>query len=159
MFAFPSPPDITNTTSSPFEERRGHEETCVTTGPSSPPEPTLFIGYKADVPALRREAPTTTTTDELLLNRPAASPSGQTPIHEEDEVSRAREARLMLLARRYERVASPEDDARMHILTQRLRRLAPRVTESDTNELSSMFGELEAMSESVSAIRRRYGLP
>jgi hypothetical protein len=157
VFALPSPPDITNTTSSPFEDRRGREETFVTGDRSVPAEPTLFIGYKSDVPTLRHDVPTTITTAELQQSQPAAASLAQART-QEDEVSRTREARLMLLARRYERAANTEDEARLHILTERLRRLAPRVTEADTTELSTMVGELEAMSENVSEIRRRYGL-
>ena len=62
----------------------------------------------------------------------------------ESEAEAANRARLELLARRYvAKQLSPEEDARLAILTQKIRRLIPRVTIEDFERLESMAEESE----------------
>ena len=65
--------------------------------------------------------------------------------------------RLTLLARKYAMSDkfSTEGDARLSILTERLRRLIPAVTEKEVEFLEEVAGELDRISESENEIRRR----
>lgn len=49
-------------------------------------------------------------------------------------------------------------DARLAILTARLRKLSPRVTSADIDKLTTMVGELEQVSSNLEEIRRKFGL-
>jgi hypothetical protein len=67
----------------------------------------------------------------------------------ESEAEATNRSRLELLARRYvTKQLSPEEDARLAILTEKIRRLIPRVTIED-------FERLESMAEESDAIRIR----
>ena len=70
-------------------------------------------------------------------------------IASESEAEATNRARLELLARRYvTKQMSPEEDARLAILTQKIRRLMPRVTMED-------FDKLEVIAQDSEAIRTR----
>lgn len=148
--------DITPTSVAAYEDRRGREETFVRDDPAQEPEGTPFVSYRDLVPSSLREGQTT----------PAAAGHPEIPVAElappapngEDAVVRARDARVALLARRYEGVSSVEDEARIKILTLRLRRLSPRVTETDLADLDAMVGELEKVSTNLDAIRAKFGV-
>jgi hypothetical protein len=75
-----------------------------------------------------------------------------------DELTRTREARLALLARKYEGQASTEDVARIHLLTERLRRLDPRVTEGERRAAQEVVESLERVTLAVTNIRNEFGL-
>lgn len=78
---------------------------------------------------------------------------------EPSPVEVARDHRLAILARKYEGATlSREDEARVAILTQRLRRLAPRVTKLSWTIAEEAVAELEAVSVSVDEIGAKYGL-
>lgn len=70
----------------------------------------------------------------------------------------ARDNRLALLARKYGAGATPEDEGRLMILTQRLRALAPHVTEDDVTRLEQARGLMASADATVAELRERYGL-
>ncbi|MBN1610022.1 MAG: hypothetical protein JW940_25575 [Polyangiaceae bacterium] len=121
----------------PYDERRGREETVAEERPNPRLilDATLFVGYSAGVPAFRKVEDTTPTSTELATGQPETEPPGEA-VQLEDEASRACDARVALLARSLEGSLSAEDSARLQILTQRLRRLVPRVTGEDLEQLS-----------------------
>ena len=74
----------------------------------------------------------------------------------EDESEMANSERLELLARRYaDQKFSPEEGARLAVVTARIRRLIPRVTETDLENLAVVAEEVHEVSARVSTITRR----
>lgn len=68
-------------------------------------------------------------------------------------------ARLELLARLYvSKHLSPEEDARLAIVTEKVRRLIPRVTVEDFEALETMASESEAIRAANVGRRRRLGI-
>jgi hypothetical protein len=151
MLAF----DLTPTMSTAYEEKRGREETAVVSFQRERPnfDETLFIGFHGEVPLLKRQTDPTPTTEELRTGR-GGNPRGQS----DDEVLKARDARLALLARKYEGVASAEDGARLQILTERLRKLAPRVTPHDLEQVVEMVADAESIAARLAAVKDKFGL-
>jgi hypothetical protein len=85
--------------------------------------------------------------------------SPQQPEPTRTELEAASEHRLAILARKYEgAVLTREDVARVAILTQRLRRLAPRVTHLSWTIAEDSVQELEATAARASEIGAKYGL-
>lgn len=77
---------------------------------------------------------------------------------EYDVMEAARDQRITLLARKYEgRSLDVEEKARLKILTERLRRLVPRVTPEDWEELTELAEIAVGFDERHQAIRRRLG--
>lgn len=161
MLAAGSFSDITAANVYTFEERRGRrrgqEETVVGERPVPAFEQTVFVSYRSSVPSMNRGGVSTATAAELRDAFPSKSLEQLAP-EADDPVIRARDARVALLARKYESISTTEDDARLQILTQRLRRLSPRVTPEDLNRLSTMVGELEETSADLDEIRGKFGL-
>lgn len=97
-----------------------------------------------------------------LQTHPVLSQLWQTPPESPAEPSRldvAREHRLAILAQQFEGVElTREDEARVAILTQRLRRLAPRVTHKAWTIAEESVSALEAVSARVDEIGTKYGL-
>ena len=75
-----------------------------------------------------------------------------------DEISEARDRRIELLVRKFDKTSTTEDDARFHILTQKLRRLVPRVTERETNQLASTVAMIEEFTTDLDATKTKHGL-
>lgn len=76
-----------------------------------------------------------------------------------DPVQQAQDHRLAILAKKYEGTQlTREDEARVAILTQRLRRLLPRITTKSWTIAEESVGELEAVAANVGEIRAKYGL-
>lgn len=77
----------------------------------------------------------------------------------QDEVRKAQEGRVLLLARKYElgRV-SPEESARLQILTERLRRLDPAITAGDWERAIDVAEDIRAQSAELEAFAVEYGL-
>ncbi len=151
--------DITAANVHTFEERRGRrgrEETVVGERPVSAFQQSVFVSYRLSVPSINRGGASTATAAELREAFP--SELEQLAPEADDPVIRARDARVALLARKYESISTTEDDARLQILTQRLRRLSPRVTREDLNSLSTMVGQLEETSADLDEIRGKFGL-
>lgn len=160
MLAVESLPNITAANVYTFEERRGRrrgEETVVGERPVLAFQPTEFVSYWSSVPSMNRGGLSTATAAELREAFPSKSLEQLAP-EADDPVIRARDERLALLARKYESMSTREDDARLQILTQRLRRLSPRVTPEDLNSLSTMVGQLEETSADLDEIRAKFGL-
>lgn len=138
-------------------EGRGREETYVNERPALRFEETAFLDHRSDVPSMRGSGSLTPTGAELRgLVDGGALRAGAGPGLEASD--RARDDRVALLVRRFEGVATTEDEARIEILTQRLRKLSPRVTPTDLDHLSTMVTELEQVSENLEQIRRKFGL-
>lgn len=157
MFDLATTTDMTARALQAREEKRGREETFVADRPSRAFEETAFLVYTSDVPSMRRNGTLTPTGAELttLVERSQA-PLKTVPT--EDVADRARDARVALLARKYEGLSTVEDDARLAILTARLRKLSPRVTSTDIDNLTTMVGELEQVSSNLDEIRSKFGL-
>jgi hypothetical protein len=153
--------DITAPNAYPFEERRGRgrgwEETVVGERPVPAFQPTEFVSYWSSVPSMNRGGLSTATVAELREAFPPKSLEQLGP-EADDPVIRARDERVALLVRKYEGMSTTEDEARLQILTQRLRRLSPRVTPEDLNSLSTMVGHLEETSADLDEIRAKFGL-
>lgn len=76
-----------------------------------------------------------------------------------DPAQQAQNHRLAILAKKYEGTQlTREDEARVAILTQRLRRLVPRVTAKSWTMAEESVTELEDVASRVEEIRRKYGL-
>jgi hypothetical protein len=73
-----------------------------------------------------------------------------------DEVTAARDRRLELLARQFVGESSPEDDARFYILTQRLRRLVPSVSDHAWQALDSVTSTLEGVSSNLDELKKQF---
>jgi hypothetical protein len=147
--------DVTPTTAIVYEDRRGREETAAPQKLRRGFEETIFVELRGQVPVLKREADTTATADELRAGerRPPA-----VRVDVEDEVMKARDARLALLARKYEGTASIEDGARLQILTERLRKLSPRVTSEDVAQVEDMVSEAERIAARLDAVKKKFRL-
>lgn len=77
---------------------------------------------------------------------------------EPDALTKASEARITLLVRQYEGVKSREESARLAILTQRIRRLSPRVTADELDAVSEMVDQAEDIAMRIAAVREKFGL-
>ncbi len=121
-------------------------------------EETVFVAYPAARPSMRWNGTLTPTCAELA----AQSQVTRTPVRlgtQESVTDNARDARVTLLARRYERPSTVEDDARLAILTVRLRKLSPRVTAADLDKLTTMVDELEHVASNLEEIRSKFRVP
>jgi hypothetical protein len=76
----------------------------------------------------------------------------------QDEVTRARTRRIELLVRQFDKETSIEDDARLLILTQKLRRLSPSVPDAAWADLSAATSALEQVSSDLDVIRAQFGI-
>lgn len=77
---------------------------------------------------------------------------------ENSPVDIASEQRLALLVQKHEGASTREENARLKILTQRLRRLSPRVTAGDVVALTTMVEQIEEVSTDLDDIRRQFGI-
>ncbi len=148
--------DVTPTMVSLYDEKRGREETIA--GDSQyrrrPLVETFFIGLGGQVPQLKKQTDSTATAAELRAGGHGASQRAQ----DQDETLKARDVRLALLARKYEGTASVEDTARLQILTERLRKLAPRVTHQDVEQITEMVADAEGIAARLAAVKEKFGL-
>lgn len=149
-------PDMTGSAQL-HDERRGREETFVSEQQAPSFQETVFLFYRSDVPLMRGSGSLTPTGDELR-GKSRASEARRIATPPDDAVNRDRDARVALLARKYEGVSTTEDEARIEILTQRLRKLSPRVTTKDLDNVSAMLGQLEEVSSNLDEIRGKFGL-
>lgn len=157
MFDLATTTDMTARALQAREEKRGREETFVADRPSRAFEETAFLVFRTDVPTMRRNG-TLTPTGAELSNLVETTPEVVKAATKKDAADRARDARVALLARKYEGLSTVEDDARLAILTARLRKLSPRVTSGDIDKLTTMVGELEQVSSNLEEIRSKFGL-
>lgn len=75
-----------------------------------------------------------------------------------DEVQVIADQRVRLLAREYVNGSNPESDARIEILTARLNRALPPVSDEQWDALATIADDLEAVSARREEIRRRFDL-
>jgi hypothetical protein len=161
MFDLAPVADMTARTIQARDEKRGREETFVADQPARRFEETRFLVYSSDIPSVRRNGTLTPTVAELRRQtEPMPAPAKEAGVQgvHDNAADRARDARVALLARKYEGLSTVEDDARLAILTARLRKLTPRVTSADLDKLTTMVGELEDVSANLDAIRSKFGL-
>lgn len=134
--------------------------TLVGIGPSRGPL-VLAAGTATAEPYVQPRAEASRTLQELrehpVFGELWRSPRPAEP--EQTALDAAREHRLAILARQFEGAElTREDEARVAILTQRLRRLAPRVTHLSWTIAEASVTELEAVSASIEDISAKYGL-
>jgi hypothetical protein len=94
--------------------------------------------------------------DDVAEHAPITDPGPESEAR--DEISEARDRRIELLVRKFDKVSTTEDDARFHILTQKLRRLVPRVSERETIQLASTVAMIEEFTADLDATKKKYGL-
>lgn len=121
----------------------------------------VFSPTSVPGPRVLREIQRSKTLDELRRDPVYGRLWHAVPeqITEPNPAEIARDDRLAILARKYEGGAlTREDEARVAILTQRLRRLVPRVTRLSWTIAEDALTRLEALSASVDQIGEKYGL-
>lgn len=94
------------------------------------------------------------------LVRLALTASVETKGAEEADVGDiANESRLVLLARKYaQKRLSPEETARLEIVTERVRQLAPSVGASDFERVDAAIGRLQEIAAETTELRQKLGL-
>jgi len=78
--------------------------------------------------------------------------------NEDPQIVAARDSRITLLVKKYEGNTDREDNARLEILTQRLRKLSPIVTNHELTSATEIVDDLEAISSRLNTVMERYGL-
>ena len=152
----PTLTDLTPTVAIVYETPRASQGTSLS--PGEPQEAqfradaTNFVALREPIfPSARsmREAPATSAVESSPMQE--GTGVGDT----NDAVLRARDMRLALLAKRYAGTHRIEDEARFKILTEQLRRLAPRVTAQDFEPIRDALDAVEAMDAEVLALRTK----
>lgn len=88
-----------------------------------------------------------------------AEPLPQTPVSVDDSLKQQGEIRIKLFAKRYARGSlSVEESARLDIATERMRSLAPRVTEEDFAQLDAARRAADASMQDADEILARLGV-
>jgi hypothetical protein len=77
---------------------------------------------------------------------------------ESDPSALANRDRLVFLSRKYARGCSPEEEARLEILTERVRALLPRITDDDFRRLEDVAEELAAIHEENQRVKEKLDL-
>lgn len=121
----------------------------------TPADHTPFVSV-TEVSSPLRFAPSLLTPVGAALNDRHSSQ--ETSVESQDEVTAARTRRIELLVRQFDKETSIEDDARLLILTQKLRRLSPSVPDEAWAYLSTATSALEQVSSDLEAIRAQFGL-
>ena len=75
-----------------------------------------------------------------------------------DPSTRANRDRLVFLSRKYAGGCLPEEEARLEMLTERVRALLPRITEDDFLRLEEAAGELSTIHEENQRLRKKLSL-
>lgn len=96
-------------------------------------------------------------TGEALAGGPSADSAliGGLVHQQADEIESAASVRALMLARKFGAGSSREHDSRIEILTARLRKLAPRVTEEQIDLQAEMVSAAESISSRLSQLRER----
>jgi hypothetical protein len=76
----------------------------------------------------------------------------------QNPVEAASAARVRMLAKKYETGATPEDLARLEILTNRLSKLAPRTTGADIAKVEATVDQLAQITEQVDTLAAEYDI-
>jgi hypothetical protein len=94
----------------------------------------------------------------LFVGEPLREQQSSSSVEPEREPAAdlVRDQRIALLVRKHE--GSNEDRARFEILTQRLRKLYPRVTQDDYKTMSEMVTDAESTAAVLAGVRAKFGL-
>ena len=139
----------------PVPTYRDGDETFVGDQHSPRSSNTEFVELKPF--GINRMAAGTPFIEELRARRYSEF-SQDASTEEPDALSKASQARVTLLVRQYEGVKSREESARLAILTERIRRLSPRVTADEIDAVSEMVGQAEDIAGRLAAVREKFGL-
>lgn len=88
----------------------------------------------------------------VLSSKPSNTQGSRSPL------VAAREAKLALLAKKYEGEPTREDSARLALLTERIRRLHPRVTKHDIDVMTTVVSQVEDVTDTLAQLRNRLGI-
>lgn len=139
-----------------------------------PPDAQHYTGI-ASLPERRKQVAVSPTDAVILKPREIARHDGSTqtgsqrmqpvvsgakPQHQTgaSQLAAARETRLALLAKKYEGEPTREDSARLALVTERIRRLQPRVTKRDVEILTQVVEQVEHVTDSLAQMRQRLGI-
>jgi hypothetical protein len=101
----------------------------------------------------------TCLSNEEQASKPAFYVPYPIEVHSESTAERANQTRLELLARLYvSKKLLPEEDARLAIVTEKVRRLIPRVSADDFEALGVIAQDSEAIRVKNEERRRRLGI-
>jgi|GEM_PF-5093666 len=137
-----------------FQEYRGKNATLLSERSAFSFEPTDMVGPKT-VTIVRQNINTPTESERQRFRKETTETAGPT---NDSPVAAASESRIALLVQRYEGKSTREDSARLEILTQRIRRLSPRVTTNDLDVLTVMVDEIEEISLGLDELRKKFGV-
>jgi hypothetical protein len=146
--------NLTPISSVPYvQEYKDKDRTALRRQESSVVTTTDIIGQKIlTFQRTKQSTPTAQERSQALTNLSAPDEV------ESCELANARDTRMALLVQKYEGKASREDVARLGILTQRMRRLVPRVTALDLDELTGIADALESVSADIDNLEEEFGL-
>lgn len=114
---------------------------------------TPILANQDDAPTLRSAQPTVTAGAELYDDSHVDSEPTLRP-----SVAQVRDARVAVLARKYENPRSAEHDARFKLLTEKLRSLDPRVSDAEYDALGKSFDALQDSGDVLAEIKRDFGV-
>ncbi|MFM0653275.1 hypothetical protein [Paraburkholderia sediminicola] len=126
--------------------------------PNSGADRTQFVVTRTVAKAQPPRAASTTPTEFRQVDPQSQSGYRDGSGHISEEAETVRDRRLRLLVAKFEHQTSLEDDARLQLLTARLRRLAPRVTQESLDSLNEVTERLEGVANGIEAMRRRLGV-
>lgn len=135
--------DMTPTIGATFLERR--RPRFVETAFVSVSTPTRLLG----------DEPTPFGGQSRQLQSPARPPSSERA-SAEDAVIETRNRRLALMMQKFADKTSTEDNARLMLLTDRLRRLAPIVTAEHVAQIEETTAVFEKIADDLAQIQARY---
>lgn len=138
----------------PLPERRSGVGTSPERRKQAPVSPTDTVVLKPREIA-RHDVSTQTGSEKA---RPTSAKAKQPHAAGVSPLVAARETRLALLAKKYEGKATHEDSARLALLTERIRRLQPRVTKHDVDVLTRVVDQVEQVTDSLAQMRQRLGI-
>ena len=118
-------------------------------------KPMLDFTHHQNETSTSNFADTTLTLDEL--QRQNISSKSQN-YHEPSIIERQANIRARLLAQKYEGTLNIEGNARLDLITARLNKLLPRVTDQDLDFLSQGVDKLEKISKSLEQIYLEFNL-
>ena len=101
---------------------------------------------------------TSTPTQSELLQEQLQLEESRAEQKDWPELVKVSDARIRLLVEKYDGEVTHEDSARLDILTERLRRLSPRFTYGEIEQLSTMVDKVEGIANRVTELRKKYKL-
>lgn len=138
-----------------FQQYRDRGATPLSDWADAESQQTAIVGFVP--PAILRAAVGGLTSLDLR-QIPQIDSNGSADDAELSVIDTYGESRLALLVQKYEGQNTREDSARLEILTQRLRRLSPRVTTEDLTTLTFMVEQIEEISTNMDELRTKFEL-